>query len=708
MAANGREGRSLIAFSAPNALQTTQLMVFPSPISLLKLALCLYGIGVVGSLLAMRRDRVANLAGFGSALLAGMLGVGASVTALLCGSPAQGGAFELWPSHVPLVTFNARLDPLGAFFVLIVSLLAAALSIYSFGYVRGFYGRKNVGVLAALYNGLLLAITLVFTAANAFFFLMAWEIMALTGYCLISFEHEKTETRNAGVLYFVMSHIGTGCLILGFLLLFQAADSYSFESFRALGERLSPGRRDAAFLLFLFGFGVKAGIVPLHIWLPEAHPVAPSNASAMLSGVLIKTGIYGLTRVLFDFMGTPPNWWGVTVLTLGTISAVLGVLYALMEHDLKRLLAYHSIENIGIILMGLGASLMFLHSHHPVLAALALIAALYHTINHALFKALLFLGAGAVLQATHTRNMEEMGGLIKRMPKTAFCFLMGAVAISALPPLNGFVSEWLTYQSLLQGFGTTESLVKIMFPLSGAMLALTGALAAACFVKAFGITFLAQPRSEHAAQAREAAPTMVWGMGLLVAACIFLGLFPTTFLNLLAPVTEQLIGQPLPGFLSRTGGLVLGNTQELGGTVSTLGLALMGICLLPIPLVFWLLFGRRSQVRVGPTWDCGLRGLTPNMEYTATGFSKPIRMIFKALFRPRREVQREYDYSPYFAKTLRFQSHIEEAFVTRLYRPLNRGILRMSRRMRALQAGSIHAYLIYIFITLLLLLMFAL
>jgi hydrogenase-4 component B len=688
-------------------------MDLPSPALLLQLALGAYALGMAGSLVALRRERLANLAGFGCAAVAGALGIGAGVLGLTS-RPADGGAaFALWPSLLPYFQLTVKLDPLGAFFVLIVSLLAVALSVYSFGYVRGFYGRKNVGVLAAFFNAVLLATTLVFTASNAFFFLIAWEVMALTAYCLISFEHEKAETRNAGVLFFIMSHIGTGCLILGFLLLFQAAGGqgpadYSFDTFRALGEHMSPGRRDAAFLLFLFGFGVKAGIVPLHIWLPEAHPVAPSNASALLSGVMIKTGIYGLTRVLFDFLGTPPNWWGVTLLTLGTISAVLGVLYALMEHDLKRLLAYHSIENIGIILMGLGASLMFLHTHHPVLATLALIAGLYHTINHAIFKALLFLGAGAVLHATHTRNMEEMGGLIKRMPKTAFCFLVGAVAISALPPLNGFVSEWLTYQSLLQGFGTTGSLVRLMFPLSGAMLALTGALAAACFVKAFGITFLAQPRSEHAAHAHEAAPTMVAGMGLLTAACVFLGLFPTLFLQLLEPLTRQLIGQPLPAYLSRADGWVLGNTQELGGSISTAGIALMGICLLPIPLALWLLFGRRARVRIGPTWDCGQRGLTPQMEYTATGFSKPIRMIFKALFRPRREVQREYDYSPYFAKTLRFESHIEEAFVTRLYRPLNRGILRFSRRMRGLQAGSIHAYLIYIFVTLLLLLMFAL
>src|ERR1022692_2747940 len=656
---------------------------------------------------------MANLFGFGCAMVAACFGIGAGVLGLIAGPGDARAAFELWPSLIPYLKLTVKLDPLGAFFVLIVSVLGLALSVYSFGYVRGFYGRKSVGVLAAFYNALLMATTLVFTASNAFFFLIAWEIMALTAYCLVSFEHEKSETRSAGVLFFIMSHIGTGCLILGFLLLFQAAGGqspgdYSFDTFRTLGEKLSPGRRDAAFLLFLFGFGVKAGIVPLHIWLPEAHPVAPSNVSALLSGVIIKTGIYGLTRVLFDFLGTPPNWWGVTVLTIGTISAVLGVLYALMEHDLKRLLAYHSIENIGIILMGLGAALMFLHANLPVLAALALIAGLYHTINHAIFKALLFLGAGAVLHATHTRNMEEMGGLIKRMPKTAFFFLIGAVAISALPPLNGFVSEWLTYQSLLQGFGTTDSLVRLMFPLSGAMLALTGALAAACFVKAFGITFLAQPRSEHAAQAHEAAPTMLLGMGVLTAACVFLGLFPTALLSLLEPVTQQLIGQPLPAYLVRNDGWVLGNTQELGGTVSTVGIALMGICLLPVPLVLWMLFARRSKTRIAPTWDCGLRGLTPQMEYTATGFSKPIRMIFKALFRPRREVQREYDYSPYFAKTLRFESHIEEAFVTRLYRRWNRGILGFSRRMHGLQAGSIQAYLIYIFITLVLLLMFAL
>jgi hydrogenase-4 component B len=324
------------------------------------------------------------------------------------------------------------------------------------------------------------------------------------------------------------------------------------------------------------------------------------------------------------------------------------------------------------------------------------------------FKALLFLGAGAVLHATHTRNMEEMGGLAKRMRWTAFFFLVGAVAISALPPLNGFVSEWLTYQSLLQGFGTTTSLIRLVFPLSGAMLALTGALAAACFVKAFGITFLAQPRSDHARHAREAPFSMLLGQGILAAACVFLGLFPTVFLKLLDPLTQQLTGEQLSRQLTVANGLALSGVAAQGGTVSTLGITLMLLCLLPVPLGLWLVFARRSRTRLAPTWDCGLRGLTPNMEYTATGFSKPLRMVFKALFRPRREVQREYDFSPYFTTTLRFESHVEEMFQTRVYRPLRWLVLRASRRLRALQAGSLQAYLIYIFVTLLALLLLAL
>jgi hydrogenase-4 component B len=676
------------------------------PDTLLVLALCGYGIGAVGGLLFMRREKLANAFSFGAAALSALIGLLAALLFLSAG--AAGPQITLLPPLVPYIQLSIRPDPLGAFFLVIVSLLGLALSIYSIGYAKSYFGRKNVGVLGAFFNALLLATTLLFVADNIWLFLISWELTALTAYCLVSFEHEQPETRDAGVLYFIMAHIDAGCIILGFLLLYQASGDYNFASLHHIGAKMAAGKRDAAFILFLLGFGIKAGIVPLHIWLPVAHPVAPSNVSALLSGVIIKCGIYGLIRVLFDFMGPPPLWWGVTVLTAGTVSAVLGVLYALMEHDLKRLLAYHSIENIGIILMGLGAALLFLHSGHPLLAALGLVAGLYHTINHASFKGLLFMGAGSVLHATHTRNMEEMGGLAKRMPDTAMFFLVGAVAISALPPLNGFVSEWLTYQALLQGFGTTESLMRLMFPLSGAMLALTGTLAAACFVKAFGITFLAQPRSEPAARAHEVGPSMRLGMALLTLACVALGLFPTQLIRLLDPVTQQLTGLELGPRVSLNNGLVLSALSGKAGTISTVGMVLMAACLLPIPLGLWLVFGRKAKTRRGPTWDCGQRGLTPQMEYTATGFSKPIRMIFKALFRPRRDVQREYDFSPHFARKLRFESHVEEVFVRRLYRPLRILILRVSRRIRALQAGSIHAYLLYIFATLLLLLIFAL
>jgi hydrogenase-4 component B len=667
-----------------------------------------YLAGILGALLLQRADRLASGVGFGLAAAGAAGGVLFSAASLAAGRMEAIAPTTLWLGPIPNVRLVVAADALSCFFVLIVSLVGLAISVYSLGYAKVYYGRKNVGCLAALFNALLLATTLVFIAGNIWLFLVAWELMALLAYGLVSFEHEDRKTRQAGVFYFIMSHLDAACILLGFMMLFPAAGDFSFTSLRGIGAKLSPVRRDAVFLLFLVGFGIKAGVVPLHVWLPVAHPVAPSNVSALMSGVLIKTGIYGLVRVGFEFLGPPPLWWGALLLAAGTISAVLGVLYALMEHDLKRLLAYHSIENIGIILMGLGASMMFLHTGHSELAALALIAGLYHTLNHAVFKSLLFLGAGAVLHATHTRNMEELGGLVKRMPWTSVCFLVGAVAISALPPLNGFISEWLTYQALLQGFGVTDNLIRLLFPLSGAMLALTGALAAACFVKAFGITFLAQPRSEHARNAHETSLTMRLGQGMLTLVCVVLGLFPTLILNCFDPLTLQLTGQALSQRLTAANGWVLATTVAQGGTVSTAGIVLMACCLMAVPLGLWALFGRRTTTRIRPTWDCGLLGLTPQMEYTATGFSKPLRMIFKALFRPRREVQREYDFSPYFARTLRFESQVEEVFQTRLYRPLNRWVLSVSRRLRGLQMGSLQAYLTYVFLTLLVLLLFTL
>jgi hydrogenase-4 component B len=486
----------------------------------------------------------------------------------------------------------------------------------------------------------------------------------------------------------------------------QVSGSADFASFRTAAVHLSSSQQATAFVLFFLGFGIKAGVIPFHIWLPAAHPVAPSNISALLSGIVLKAGIYGMARIFLDGLGVLPSWAGLLVLIVGVASAVLGVLYALMEHDLKRLLAYHSIENIGIILIGLGAALVFRVAGHPQLAAVALIAALFHTLNHAIFKCLLFLGAGSVLHSTRSRNMEQLGGLIRPMPVTAFCFLIGAVAISGLPPLNGFVSEWLTYQSLLAGFGVTGGLTRILFPLAGSMLALTGALAAACFVKAFAITFLALPRSDESRGAHEAPRSMLVGMSCLTVACLSLGLGATWFLHVFDALTEQLLASRVGTNLITAHGWVLSAGTPHGGLVSTSVIAIALLFLLIPAVLLVSIAGRRFASRRGPAWDCGLAGLSEENEYTATGFSKALRMIFSVLYQPRREIQAVFDVSPYFPKAIRFESEIEPTFEKRLYEPLKDLLLRFATRMRAIQAGSIHAYLAYIFITLVLLLLF--
>jgi len=667
--------------------------------------LCAYSLGIAGGLGAhatrVARPWLPAVLCFLS-LTGSLCEFGASVGGLLRTTEPS------WslPSGVPYLSYTVRLDPLAAFFTMALSLLAACVSVYSFGYISHSVARRSPGLFCALLNLLLLALTLVFTASNILFFLIAWELTAVAAYFLVVFDHESAESRSGGLLYFLMSRGGTGMLFAGFLLLASAAGSLEFSALHGIGQQLPPFLGAGAFLFLFFGFGVKAGIIPLHIWLPAAHPVAPSNVSALMSGIVIKAGIYGMARVFFDFYGALPVWAGMLVLVVGVVSALLGVLYALMEHDLKRLLAYHSIENIGIILMGFGSALLFRAFGHPDLAALALIAGLFHTLNHGVFKCLLFLGAGSVLQATHTRNMEKMGGLIRRMPSTALYFLIGAIAISGLPPLNGFVSEWFTYQALLAGFGATPALTRLAFPIAGALLALTAALAAACFVKAFGITFLALPRSEEAGHAKEVSLSMQSGMALLALACVLLGLGATWFLPVFDPITTAAVGVAASKDLVAGNGFLLTAGSVVRGTVSTAVIALALVLLGAAPLLLWVVWGRKSARLTGPTWDCGLPGLTAENEYTATAFSKPLRMIFAAIFRPRREIQAEYEVSPYYPKSIHFESEIEPTFEARIYEPLREAVLSVSTRMRKLQPGSIHLYLAYAFVTLILLLLF--
>jgi hydrogenase-4 component B len=426
-----------------------------------------------------------------------------------------------------------------------------------------------------------------------------------------------------------------------------------------------------------------------------------------MSGVMIKTAIYGILRVVFDFVGGEfPWWWGVTVLTIGAISALLGVMYALMENDLKGLLAYSSVENIGIILLGVGAGMVFQTFGLTHLAALGLLAALYHTLNHAMFKGLLFLGAGAVAFATHTRNLEEYGGLIRAMPWTAFLVLVGAASIAALPPTNGFVSEWMTFQSLFLGFGVPDLLIKILMPIAAAMLALTGALAVACFAKAYGLTFLAMPRSSAAKHAAEVPLAMRAGMGWLACCCLALGLGPTVVVPAIDRVTAPLVGTMVAERMVTTGGLALAPGLGIGfASISPLALWMLLVGIVVLALVGVRALGGRLAARRYRTWACGIAA-KPRMEYTATGFIQPIRQVFSTVYRPTVKLETDLvETSRYFARRMRFEVRIESTFQKYLYDPVVQGFAALAERLRVLQPGSLHLYLFYIFLTLLVLLL---
>src|SRR5713101_5612253 len=435
-----------------------------------------------------------------------------------------------------------RIDLLGAFFLALVAAVSLPAAIYGTAYMAEYDGHRSLPVFGLMFNAFLLGMSLVPCAGNIFTFVLAWELMAVASYFLVMTESEHADTRQAGLWYAAMTHLGLVLLLPMFFLLAAGSAGTAFADLRAGATIVTAGTRNVVFLLALAAFGSKAGIVPLHVWLPRAHPAAPSHVSALMSGVMIKLGIYGLVRVMFDFLPGGPAWWGGVVLAVGSLSALLGVLYALVEHDLKRLLAYHSVENIGIILIGLGAGSILHGVGLRALATIGFAGALFHTLNHACFKGLLFLGAGSVVQQTHTRNMEEMGGLIKSMPHTALAFLIGSAAIAALPPLNGFASEWLVFQSLLAGTYISRPEIAVGFPIAVGMLALTSGLAAACFVKAFGISFLAMPRSDHAAQARESHWSMRAMMAVLAGGCVVFGLAAPVIIRGLYSVLDSVPG----------------------------------------------------------------------------------------------------------------------------------------------------------------------
>jgi hydrogenase-4 component B len=605
---------------------------------------------------------------------------------LASGRPATGSLLSHAASGFAL---GYSIDRLSAWFLLVLAVLAVPITVYSLGYLQHGPLHRRSPFVSVGFSILLGAVELVFAADGVVAFLFAWELMTLANAALVVTEHEEREMRRAAFLYLAMSHIATGCLFAGFLIVSSSAGSMSFSALAAAS--LSDVRRNGAFLLFLAGFGVKAGVIPLHVWLPEAHPAAPSSISALMSAVVIKTGVYGLFRLCAFGLGVPPLSWGVLVLGCGAASAVLGVLYALMQHDIKRLLAYHSIENIGIILLGLGAGMMALASGRAELAALGIAASLYHVLNHAVFKGLLFLGAGGVVMASGTRQLEAMGGLGKRMPWTALFFLVGAAAISGLPLLNGFASEWLLFQSFLLGFHlSSEALVRFLFLAVSALLALTSALAAACFVKAYGVTFLALPRGEGASGARESPLLMLAPQALLAVTCVLLGLFPGLVLEVLKGVASSLPGVQPAREMSRGAFAIApgpGHFDHLSPPLVALALLLA----LAASASLSLFSGYRA--RRAPTWGCGGE-LTARTEYTATAFSKPLMLIFSAIYRPTREVEAVGE--AYFTREVRYRAEIEPTFERFVYGPLTRGVLGAAERLKVIQAGSLHAYLAYV------------
>ncbi len=587
-----------------------------------------------------------------------------------------------------------HLDSLGAFFLGVVGLVGLPAAIYGLSYTAEYEGRLSIHVFGLLFNVFVLAMTAVPCAGNVFTFVLAWELMSVSSYFLVMTESADADTRQAGLWYIAMTQFSLVLLLPMFLLLVPGADRTTFGDLRIGAAALEPAVRSVVFLLALVGFGTKAGIVPLHVWLPRAHPAAPSHVSALMSGVMIKLGIYGLIRIAFDILGGGPAWWGGVLLVLGCVSALLGVLYALMEHDLKRLLAYHSVENIGIIVIGLGAGAILRSYGLHALASIGFAAALFHTLNHACFKALLFFTAGNVVHETHTRDMEEMGGLIKRMPQTAALFLVGSIAISALPPLNGFASEWMVFQALLAGTRIPRPEIAIGFPVAVGMLALASGLAAACFVKAFGISFLAMPRSTHASDAHEAPAPMRAAAWMLGSLCVILGIGASVVVPAVYRVVESLFGS-IPAAATPSAGLWIAAPEALGHVSPVLLAALLGSIL----SVVFVLYRRlhRRPLRLADTWGCGRIVQTPRMEYTASAFAEPLRRVFAELYRPTQDLTvNVHPDSPYFVQSITFTSQVHPFVEHVMYQPVVRVIRAAAARVRRLQTGSVHLYLVYV------------
>jgi formate hydrogenlyase subunit 3/multisubunit Na+/H+ antiporter MnhD subunit len=603
---------------------------------------------------------------------------------------------EAWlPLGLPWQGAYFRLDALAAFFAFVAGLGGAAASLFALGYGR--HERSPQRVLP-FYPLFLAGMNLVVLADDAFTFLLSWEFMSLSSWALVMSHHENRDNARAGYVYLVMASFGTIALLLAFGLL-AAGGGYTFDAMRAAAQ--APSTSFLVLALVLLGAGSKAGVVPLHAWLPLAHPAAPSHVSALMSGVMTKVAVYGFIRIVFELQGSPQWWSGFLVLVVGGATAVIGVLYALMQHDLKRLLAYHTVENIGIIFIGLGLALAFDANGLPAAAALALTAALFHVFNHSVFKSLLFFGAGAVHAATGERDMERLGGLIHRMPRTAFVFLVGCFAISALPPLNGFVSEWLTFQAILQSPVLPQWALKIMVPAVGGMLALSAALAAACFVKAYGISFLGRPRSDAARDARETDAFSLAAMFALAALCLAAGILPGYVIDALAPAMLSLLGERMP---LQAAVDWMSIVPVAAGRSSYNGWLVFAFIALSASLAVVIIhrFASRARRRA-PAWDCGTPDPDPATQYTASSFAQPIRRVFGAwIFAAREQVEMP---PPGSMAPARHVAVLRDLVWDWLYAPIAGAVGIAAEKLNVLQFLTIRRYLSLVFLALIALLL---
>jgi formate hydrogenlyase subunit 3/multisubunit Na+/H+ antiporter MnhD subunit len=625
-----------------------------------------------------------------------------AVTATLCVialvhllDPAHPVLSATLPIGLPWLGAHFRLDALSAFFLVVINLGGAAASLFALGYGQH---EDSPGRVLPFYPAYLAGMNVVVLANDAFSFLVAWEFMSLTSWALVVSHHREAENVRAGYVYLLMASFGTLALLLAFGLLANGA-GYDFDAIRA--SHPSAAVAGLVVILVLLGAGSKAGLVPLHAWLPLAHPAAPSHVSGLMSGVMTKVAVYGFVRIVFDLLPEPVWWWSMVVLLVGGPSATLGVLYALMQRDIKRVLAYSTIENIGIIFTGLGLALAFKAEGLDWVAALAFTAAMLHVFNHALFKSLLFFGAGAVLEATGERDMEKLGGLIHRMPKTAFAVLVGCVAISALPPFNGFVGEWLTFQAILLSPQLPSWGLKLVIPAVGGLLALAAAFAAACFVKLYGISFLGRPRSDVAANAHETDRFSLAAMFALAALCLVAGILPGLFIDALAPVSKTMVGNVMPhqaGLEWLTIVPIAESRSSYNGLLVFLFVALSGTA--AASAIHRL---ASDRLRRAPAWDCGYPDPNPAIQYSASSFSQPIRRVFGSVIFAAREIGEMPP--PLSAAPARLTVELRDLIWDGLYAPIAKAIGFATGRINILQFLTIRRYLTLVFVALIVLLL---